>query len=175
MRWTLPPLAILAVLGGGINLPALYGGGEALRAWLGPVAGQVAQLSHQAEWVLAGMAGFLFLLGWALARWRYLPAPSPGESLPARFLLHGWEADRLVDALLVRPFGALAVLLWQGVDGRLVDGFLESLGRGSLLIGEGLRRFTTGRLHSYLAAFGLGLVCHARLVSAGVPAMSARD
>ncbi len=156
MRWTLVPLAALALLGGLFDLPPLYGGGHALREWLGPLAGIGPHLPHAVEWLLAGVATSIFLLGWVFAHLRYRIAPAPGESLGARFLLSGWWADRAVYTVVVRPFGSLARFFWKVADGRLIDGSLHTLAEGSNVLGEGLRRLTTGRLHNYLTALGWG-------------------
>jgi NADH-quinone oxidoreductase subunit L len=156
MRWTLVPLAVFALFGGLFDLPPLYGGGHALREWLGPMAGAGPHLPHAVEWILAGVATFIFLLGWGLAHRRYRIAPVPGESLGTRFFLSGWWADRTVHQVIVRPFGALGRFFWNYGDGRLIDGSLDTLARGSHVMGEGLRRFTTGRLHSYVTALGWG-------------------
>lgn len=158
MRWTLIPLAILGIFGGLIDLPAMYRGTEALRGWLQPMGRDLPHLSHAAEWALAGVATFIFVLGWVLARRIYHPAPPPGESMGVRFLLNGWGADRVVDFFVLRPFNALAGFFWRVGDGRLIDGSLHTLAKGSNVIGEGLRRFTTGRLHGYVSALGWGLI-----------------
>jgi len=72
--------------------------------------------------------------------------------------LRGWQADRVVDFLIVRPFTALALFFWRGTDKTGIDGTLEGTGRALLGLGEGLCRATTGRLHTYLAGFAWGLV-----------------
>jgi NADH-quinone oxidoreductase subunit L len=158
MRWTLPPLAVLAVFGGLLDLPAAWGGGALLTSFLGPRAGVEVHAPPAVEWGLAAGATVLFLLGWALARWRFVPFTGE-KAMPLRtFLLHGWEADRMVDLLVVRPFNALARFFWQGTDVRGIDGVLERTGRGLMGLGEALRRAATGRLHDYLGGFAWGLV-----------------
>ncbi|WP_305041315.1 NADH-quinone oxidoreductase subunit L [Geoalkalibacter sp.] len=158
MRWTLPPLALLALGGGLLNLPPLYGGKEHLHQFLGPLAGTRIHASHAVEWALAVLAVALFFLGWALVHWRHRrAAPEPVGALPA-FLLSGWRADRLVERGILRPFQVLAGWCWQWGDGRLIDGTLEGAGRLCLSGGERLRRLATGRLSTYLTALAWGLV-----------------
>lgn len=158
MRWTLAPLALLALGGGLLNLPPLYGGKEQLHHFLGPLAGTRMHAGHAVEWALAALAVALFFLGWVLVHWRYRrKAPEPTGALPA-FLLAGWQADRAVAFGILRPFHALAGWCWQWGDRRLIDGALEGTGRLCLNGGERLRRLTTGRLSTYLFALAWGLV-----------------
>ncbi len=106
MTWTLPPLALLGVFGGLFNLPAAWGGNGALQRYLGPLAGEEVHAPHAVEWWLAGLAAALFLVGWLLARWRYATFPGERPSPAKTFFLHGWQADRLVDAAAGAPLPA---------------------------------------------------------------------
>jgi NADH-quinone oxidoreductase subunit L len=157
MRWTLPPLAALALFGGLLNLPAVWGGGGALERFLGELAGFEIHASHALEWWLAGAAAVIFSIGWSLAHWRYMPFPGERPGRLKSFLLRGWEADRLVRALFVRPFNLLARFFWQS-DVRGIDGLLEGTGRVIMKLGGMLRRTATGRLHTYLGGFAWGLL-----------------
>jgi NADH-quinone oxidoreductase subunit L len=158
MRWTLPPLAVLALFGGLLNLPAAWGGDGALERFLGVQAGFELHASHALEWWLAGAAGAIFFIGWGLARLRYIPFPGERPGPVKTFLLRGWEADRLVQTLVLRPFNLLAHFFWQWTDVRGIDGLLEGTGRALMGLGQVLRRTATGRLHTYLGGFAWGLL-----------------
>lgn len=158
MRWTLPPLALVALGGGLLNLPPLYGGKEWLYHFYGPLAGERLHMGHTAELVLAVLAAGLFVLGWLLVHRRYRRATLDWEGARAEFFQNGWHADRLVEIVLLRPFHTLAGWFWQWGDRRIIDGTLEGAGRLCLSAGERLRRLTTGRLSSYLTATAWGLV-----------------
>jgi NADH-quinone oxidoreductase subunit L len=157
MRWSLPPLALVGIFGGIINLPPLYGGTESLRTLLGPLAGYHHEISHTVELVVSVMATMLFLAGWYLAHRTYYRYSGESLSPATTALREGFYADRLVTALLVRPFERLGELFHQ-LDRKGVDGSLEGLGEGCQRSGQWLRQFTTGRLSSYLAAMAWGLV-----------------
>ncbi len=158
MVWTLVPLALAGVAGGLLNLPPLFGGEEALHHRLGPLAGSTIQVSHALEWTLAGLALLLFLAGWFIARARYRRFPGePAGSLPS-FLRQGWQADRVVETLILVPFRGLARFFWRGSDLALIDGLLEGSARACRQGGEYLRRLATGKVSSYLAAFAWGLL-----------------
>jgi NADH-quinone oxidoreductase subunit L len=159
MRWTLPPLAFLALFGGLLNLPPAYGGKARLADFLGPLAGYQLHATHAVEYALAALATILFLAGWLLARWRFRRISGEPEEQGARlFLLRGWAADALVRTLIVRPFDVLARFFWKVVDGMVIEGILNGVCALSQGGGEALRRVTTGRLATYLGAFAWGLV-----------------
>ncbi|MDT8440623.1 MAG: NADH-quinone oxidoreductase subunit L [Desulfuromonadales bacterium] len=158
MRWPLWPLAGLALLGGGLNLPALVGGGERLHHWLGDLGGRTIAAAHSTELRLIALATALVLAGWAIAHWRYRRFAPPTEAALVQFLLHGWQADRLVDRLLVRPFTATAHFCSTGCDRGLFDGTLAGLASLAQRTGALLRRLATGRVSTSLSAFAWGLL-----------------
>ncbi len=142
--------------GGLLNLPPLIGGGELLAHWYG--GGAEISVSHTVEWLLWLLATLLFVAGWALAHWRYGRAFSPAsEQRVGRFLLAGWQADALVERLVLAPFRALTRFSFEGLDRALIDGLLDEAGRTSLRISESLRGLVTGRVSTYLGAFAWGL------------------
>ena len=87
MRWPLWPLALLGLLGGLLNLPALFGGSEWLTRRLGPLAGREITAAHGTEWALAALATGLVLLGWGFARWRWGRGRDVEENRLGHFLL----------------------------------------------------------------------------------------
>jgi len=158
MLWPLVPLALLGLGGGLLNLPPMVGGGETLTNYLGSLAGSAHAPSHLAESVLAVASALMVLGGWLLAKRLYGRGPAREESPLAGFLLRGWGADRMVELAILAPFRAFSRFFWRGIDGKVVDGLLDSAARGCGAWGEGLRQLTTGRISRYLAAFAWGLV-----------------
>ncbi len=158
MRWPLWPLALCGLVGGLLNLPPLVGGGEWLHHWYDNLAGRSVTAAHDLEWALIALATIIVVLGWGLAHWRYRTFKEPIENPASHFLLQGWHADALVDWLLVRPFAAVARFCAQGCDQTLFDGTLQGLGKLADSWGGLLRRLTTGRLSTYLAAFAWGFL-----------------
>jgi NADH-quinone oxidoreductase subunit L len=158
MRWTLPPLALFGLAGGLLNLPAAYGGEEALQHLLGPLAGFMNPVAHQTESVLAVIATGLFLLGALAAFGRYRSYPGRQEDRYRDFLRQGWQADSLVARAILRPFEQLADFHWKGLDLSLIEGLLQITAEGCLKHGARVARMTTGRVSTYLAGFGWGLL-----------------
>jgi len=158
MRWTLPPLAILGLGAGLLNLPPLYGGHEALHHLLGPLAGELPAVDHQTEIALAVVAGGLFLLG-GLAAWgRYRTFPGERPAWYKSFLLAGWQADLGVEWSILKPFRGMARFCYLGLDQSLIEGLLQGAAETCQKRGEALRRFTSGRVSTYLGGFAWGLV-----------------
>jgi len=158
MLWTLPPLAVLGLFGGLLNLPGAWGGHEALRHYLNLAAEHLPEVAHDTEYALTVVAGGLFALG-LLAAWglyhRY-PGDRPGPV--KNFLLAGWRADTGIDWTVVKPFGALGTFFGLGLDQTVIEGGLHMLAEGSHGQGERLRRMTTGRISTYLQGFAWGVL-----------------
>ncbi len=89
ITWVLAILGGLAVVGGYIGLPILWGLPNAFEAWLEPVfAGshhliRSAERGHGAEWGLMLLSVVIALGGFFLARWLYRDARNP---IPGRLL-----------------------------------------------------------------------------------------
>jgi NADH-quinone oxidoreductase subunit L len=158
MRWPLWPLALLGLVGGVFNLPALAGGGERLHHWLGAQAGRQVTASHELEWLLVGLAAAIVAIGWAAAHWRYRTFRGASDNRATQFLLNGWQADQLVDLLVLRPFNAIAGFCANGLDRTLFDATFRGLAGQAKGAGSLLRRMTTGRLSTYLSAFAWGFL-----------------
>jgi len=158
MRWPLWPLALIGLGGGLLNLPAFVGGDERLHHWYGALAGQAVSASHSVEWMLVGLAVAIAGLGWFVAHWRYRTHRQPLENAVSRFLLNGWQADALVDRILVRPFAAMAQFCSSGCDRTLFDGTLDLLARMATRYSTLLARLASGRITTYLSAFAWGFL-----------------
>jgi len=164
MDFILLPLALLALAGGLLNLPPLFGSGL-LAAFLAPLAGSPAtHLSHSTELLLLLVASAAAFAGIATAWQRYggarrqlrlKEAELPVTGLSA-FLLHGWYLDDLYRLLFISPFIRLSRFFWKSVDERAIDGSIDSfaalLGRGGLFLGS----WTCGRVSLYLLSFAAG-------------------
>ncbi len=149
-RWTmllpLIALAVLAVIGGALNLP----GTHTLGAWL-------EHTTHEAEAApfnatVAGISVALTLLGFGAAYWLY--GRQPGEE-PLRGRLfdalnHKWWVDELYDRVIVRPYNTLARLI-TGFDRDAVDGAGRGLARATGRLAETVRLTQTGQLNLNIA------------------------
>jgi NADH-quinone oxidoreductase subunit L len=97
---------------------------------------QEQALVHFGLFMLLPLAAVALGTAVAWALWRRDPAGDPARALgPLRALLsHGFYLDRVQDALVVRPVGALARAVRRG-DETVVDGAVEGTGRGTVSLG----------------------------------------
>jgi NADH-quinone oxidoreductase subunit L len=178
MTGPLVVLGVLSAVGGALNLPHLVGGHAALERWLEPVMEPGLRLtglvmpSGSTEFFLVGAAVAIGALGLYLGFRATLARPMPpAKDAPAEtgvglVLNRKYYVDELYDAVVVRPIAWLSrVVLWRGVDQRLVDGLaVNGTAWFSRLAGGGLRLLQTGQLGIYVVLFLVGAIWILRAV-----------
>ena len=165
-------LGALTVVGGGLNIPPLFGGSAFLEHWLEPVTKAADQLrpaveaAREMQWLLVAGAVLVAALG-MVAAFRLLkpealvPARlAPPETGLGRLLWKKWYVDELYDAIIVRPVMWFSrEVLWKTVDARLVDGWLVN---GSAAVSRALgwigSRLQTGEVGAYVTLFVIGVL-----------------
>jgi NADH-quinone oxidoreductase subunit L len=164
MEWMLLPLALLGLFGGVLNLPAWLGEGWLGRFLVTQAGIKETEALHALELALQGVAAVIALLGVAIAHLRYggarrrerlAAAETPPTGLTA-FCLHGWYFDALYRRIFIRPFEALARILWERFDEGVID---DSLDRFAFVLGrtgQGLGSWATGRVSAYILSFAAG-------------------
>jgi NADH-quinone oxidoreductase subunit L len=166
-------LAILAAVGGFVGLPTVFGeGANKLQAFLSPIFLPIAEregaehaLSHATEWLLMGLSVAVAATGIALA-WKWYAKEGgrvPGRlaaSFPRTYTLvvEKFRVDELYDAIVVRPFQALARFCWKVIDVLIIDGVLNAGAFLVELLGDLLRFLQTGNVRNYALSFLLGVV-----------------
>jgi NADH-quinone oxidoreductase subunit L len=143
--------------------------GEDWRAFWGNSI-QIAQSNHVLRdmesipsWVTLSPS-VLGLLGIATAYLFYMIAPGIPIRLAAtlpgvyRFLLNKWYFDELYDLIIVRPYRALARMLWQVGDVTIIDGVPNGLAALTEEGAAGAVRLQTGSIAVYAFAMLIGLV-----------------
>jgi NADH-quinone oxidoreductase subunit L len=146
MSWVLVILGVLAVAGGWIGLPILWGLPNFFERWLEPVFVGTAGLVHSAhrghglEWGLMGFSVVIALSGYVFARRLYRDQFGP-KTIPARIqaspnrLVRGfyrtvfnkYYVDEVYQASFVRGSVDLSTLLVR-FDQRVVDGLVNGAG-----------------------------------------------
>ncbi|MEO6057150.1 MAG: NADH-quinone oxidoreductase subunit L [Gemmatimonadales bacterium] len=170
MTGPLVVLGVLSAIGGVINLPHLVGGHAALERWLEPVMEPglrftgLVMPSGSTEFFLVGAAVAIGALGLYLGFRATLGRPTlPANRAPADtglglVIYRKYYVDELYDAVIVRPVAWLSrVVLWRGIDQRLVDGVaVNGTAWVSRVAGSGLRLLQTGQVGIYVVLFLVG-------------------
>lgn len=162
MIWILWPLAILSLVAGALNFPALLSGSEWLAQDLAAVPGSISLLKPTPgiEANIMSLSGLISIL--ALVGSYFLYRPQAGKAIfPLRDWLQqlffsGFYLDRLYDLVLVGPYQTISRFLWEKVDEGVVDTGLEETGKIFPVLSLYSQRWTTGRLSTYLKMLFLG-------------------
>ena len=151
-------LTVLAVIGGWIQFSPFW---HPLTNWLDPVAPTlaVAEPTNAQEAIASVLAVALGLAGIGVAWALYGRGEVAVPRLPAlqRTLEHKFYFDEAYDALFYKPAAVLASRLRSDFEEPVILATGPDLGEGALEIGEGVRRFQTGLLRTYVLFLGTGL------------------
>ncbi len=169
------PLAVLAALalsGGLIGLPVVFGAQDVLDGWLEPAFASPAvaegHLTATAQWVLLGASSVVALLGIGLAYWFYVVRTDLPKRLAVAWrpvftlLINKYYVDDAYDVVFVRGGKRLATLLAQGFDRIVIDGAVDGGARLFLRGGAWLAQFEDGHISHY----ALGMFTGAMLLVA---------
>ncbi|WP_433863397.1 NADH-quinone oxidoreductase subunit L [Sphingobacterium thalpophilum] len=164
-------LAILSIVGGAINFPAVLGGNHWLEDFLQPVFAEskalvpmVQHLEHSTEYMLMAISvvGVLIMVAWAYARYvkgQQIPSQD-GE--PRGFLANlsyrKFYVDELYDAVVVRPIHWLSSFLGTIVDRNGIDGMVNGAGKAAFDTGKVLRLLQNGNVGFYLLMMVIGVI-----------------
>ena len=177
MTLPLMVLAVLAVLGGALGLPAVLHLPHLMHAWLEPVVapgneilarargGDLPHLSsHAMEWTLLGIGALVALLFAHRGFHAYKHGPEHDErfarSRPGlgRFLGDAWRVDALYASAIVAPLRLISFVLAVVIDQFAIDGLVNGAGALARSLGERVRRTADGHLSSYALWIAAGAV-----------------
>ena len=164
-------LAVLAAVGGFINIPAIFGGNAGLSQFLAPVfADARAVMEHEAplapgtEWLLMGitLAGVLAMSAWAYHRYiikqlGLLPDDAP-RSFAVRLVSHKYYIDELYEAVIIKPTMWLSKMLHEVVELRFIDRIVDGVGNMVVWTGNTVRYIQTGNVGFYMFIMILGII-----------------
>jgi NADH-quinone oxidoreductase subunit L len=174
-------LAILAVGGGWMAAPHLWGGANFFEEYLAPVfstapetpaagaeasvgASELLQALLGAP-VIAGLIGFFFAWGF------YIRSPKTPKKLAAslaatyKLLSAKYFVDELYAAVIVRPLVWISdKVLWRVVDEGVIDGTVNGVAHVSRETGDRLRYAGTGNIRTYAAWILVGAVVFTSLL-----------
>lgn len=163
-------LAVLAALGGLLNVPSALGGHHALASFLEPVfADSVAKagefhLEHTTEYILMGISAVAAVIMAIIAYRQYvskavvpLSDDSPRSAL-SRLSYRKFYVDELYDTLVVRPLNALSLFFYRKVDKGGIDGIVNGLGGAAGESSKGIRLLQSGNVGFYIFMMVIAVV-----------------
>ncbi len=164
-------LAILSVVGGVINLPAVLGGNHWLEDFLTPVFSEgkaimpaTHHLEHSTEYLLMGISVVGVLIMVALAFHKYVKRQQLQEEgegtrgFLGNLSYHKFYVDELYDSIIVRPINWLSAFFGNVVDQRGIDGVVNGAGKATFDTGKVLRLLQNGNVGFYLLMMVIGVV-----------------
>jgi NADH-quinone oxidoreductase subunit L len=164
-------LAILSVVGGVINLPAVLGGNHWLEDFLTPVFSEgkaimpaTHHLEHSTEYLLMGISVVGVLIMVALAFHKYVKRKQLQEEgegtrgFLGNLSYHKFYVDELYDSIIVRPINWLSAFFGNVVDQRGIDGVVNGAGKATFDTGKVLRLLQNGNVGFYLLMMVIGVI-----------------
>ena len=152
-------LAILAIVGGYVGLPAVISEHHTLNTYLAPVVSNfnVHHLEHATEWILMGLSTGLVII---MIIFAYTATKKPNfapNTGIAKVLENKWYVDELYDAVIVRPLGALSVMLNNIIEKLGIDGAVNGAGKLVNWSSGKVRLVQSGQVGFYIFAMVLGI------------------
>ena len=162
-------LAFLSVVGGFLGFPAA----SAINDFLAPVigggghlamadGGEAHHVSGKLMYSMMGLSTGIALVGIFLAYVMYIKKPDLPAKIVDKFKLvykiiyNKYYVDEIYDATIVNPTVKSSFFLWRVIDVRVIDGFVNGVGRLVELKSEVLRLFQTGYVRNYALSMLLG-------------------
>ncbi len=171
MTGPLVVLALLAIVGGWVGIPAALGGSNHFEHFLDPVfaltthaenATNADQVSHVVELILAAVSTLTALLGFAVAYLLYYRHPGTATRYANSFkpvyrlLDHKYWVDEVYGVGIMGLLMTTRGLLGGLVEGALVQGSGAGLAAGTQGLGWLARRMQSGNIRSYAGWLALG-------------------
>ena len=155
-------LAIFSILAGYAGVPAALGGENRIETFLSPAGHAVSaeSLEHGSpitEIMLMTASTAVALGGLALAYLFYAARPelpakvAAGANAMYVLLVNKYYIDEIYDAIIVSPvLRSSREFLWKFIDGFMIDGAINGIGRLVRVSAGGLRHMQTGYVRTYV-------------------------
>ncbi|MEJ5994138.1 NADH-quinone oxidoreductase subunit L [Pedobacter sp. Du54] len=159
-------LAVLAAIGGLINIPAVFGGNEWLAHWLegAGITHHELNLDHTTEFALMGVSVLAALGATLYAYTKYVkgahvPVADEGErSILAKISYHKFYLDEIYDFIIRKPLDAFSTFFYRIIDKKVIDGLVNGLGWTANEGSKGLRLLQSGNVGFYIFMMVFGIV-----------------
>lgn len=159
-------LALLAIIGGWIGIPKLYGGHDNFGNFLAPVFAQskaiaTSQASSQStEWALIIITNVLVIVFavWAWTKFAKYKATEKEATRLAKVLQNKWYVDEIYDAIIGKPLQSISRWFNNDVEKSGVDGIVNGVGKLVQWSSRQIRLLQTGRVGFYIFGMVIGMV-----------------
>jgi len=146
-------LAILAAIGGFVNVPEVFGGEARLHQFLSPVitTEKTFQLTSSKDFMLMGVSVAVALIGIFIALAKYIKKPELNEPTGfGKLLANKWYVDEIYNALIVNPLTALGTFFKNIIEKSGIDGFVNGVGTFIQYSSRRIRLVQNGRVGAYI-------------------------
>jgi len=160
-------LAVLSVLGGALNLPALVGGGSSLQHYLSPsIISQKmesGELSSSTEFALIGVSLAVIALMFFLAYSKFVKKQqvpqAEDQTLPGvqRVIYNKYFIDEIYNAVFVQPYNFISKTVLTSLE-NVTDTIAEGTGDVWLWSSQYLRKLQNGNTSFYLFGMVLAVI-----------------
>jgi NADH-quinone oxidoreductase subunit L len=155
-------LAILSMISGLINMPALFGGGQWLSNYTGLVQATEAN-SHLTEWILMIITVLAVTGMIGIARHRFnrkeIAQVSATSLKPlGRLLAEKYYVDELYRYIISNPLVRISDKLYSIVEVKIVDAVVEGIGSTVSTLSRVFRLLQSGSVSFYLFFMVLGII-----------------
>jgi NADH-quinone oxidoreductase subunit L len=174
-------LALLAIIGGWVGIPAALGGHNEFEHFLEPVffgslgdVHVVEVASRSTELLLAAISLLAAALGFFFAYLFYYRKPGTAAALAKKFAAiyslidHKYWVDEIYGRFIIAPLLGISRIVLNGlVDGGIVQGTGSGLAASTRGAGSLVRRIQSGNIRSYAGWLALGAAAVIALVLFG--------
>lgn len=159
-------LAVLSIAGGWIGIPEVIAPDvNRFASFLDPVFANAnaivvhAHVAHATEWALMGVSTVLVVI---VAVWAWIfykkGVSAPASNAFSLAMENRFYVDELYYATVVRPLNRIAAFFERVLDKKIIDGFINGVGRGVVYGSRQLRLLQSGQVSSYILLMVLGLI-----------------
>lgn len=159
-------LAVLAAIGGALNIPHVFGGNEWLAHWLSGagVAQHELQLSHTTEYTLMAVSVLAAVVAVIYAYIKYVKgahvpvADQAQRSALAKLSYNKFYLDEIYNFIITKPLDALSKFFYRIIDTKLIDGIVNGLGWSTTEASKGVRLLQSGNVGFYIFMMVFGII-----------------
>lgn len=159
-------LAVLAAVGGLLNIPHVFGGNQWLAEWL--VGAGVVQnsltLSHTTEFIIMGVSVLAAVLAILYAYNKYVKnvevpvADEAPRTALEKISYHKFYFDEIYDAIIRKPLDAFSRFFYKAIDNKIIDGLVNGLGWTASEGSRNLRLLQSGNVGYYIIMMVIGII-----------------